>query len=1052
MQSYRTSCKSVSTASFFFFFLFSFVVWLGHCSAFYVESDSNGDVFVANTQTIPSAYYYLAWIDVNRFGKGQDNAFSSFTEEEGWVSGLLKPYREDPFRLDPFNAFRLTSIPEDCEAGHECLLVLLAQTPSCDIATLNDCSFSIFPLSKEAALKRYPGQSFFVSLVGSGIDSDSFAFATGVSDDSNAEATVTQKPDIYAIDSNRLFLANSIAKKLQLVDFEDIKTPSEASNLSFSGSPKEVYFLNGRCYLLEEITANNKTRLSVIKTENNQLVLEQALEIDGFFKASRRRNNVIHVITETTGSYAVTEPYLTADSNSVISTYQQSGVMVSAYSIGADGRLSLEASEQIVGSAPVVSISSDYLVVAAADYTTLGYGTGVEVYSLKESSTPLKWAGRVKAPGFIPSERHISVDDNAGLLRLVYGDQSWPRTKGSALAIYDLNKAGLTGDFELKGLLDGLAPGEQLFATVFEGSRVYIVTFENKDPLWVIDISNPSSPKNLGRLEVPGWSEMLFFKDSLLFGIGVDDQSYGADDSQWAQRVSVSLFDVTNPASPLLKDRLTPFAGDASVSYTFSEATTDERALLLDWNAGYAAFPLDAWQSAQGSYLQSLGVDATGFDDLGKVSFPVSVRRAIPVDDSWLLALGEQELFVLDRGTVPHSITGSLELSRNITWLGGHVEGQGRLFAGVSGNSGIYKLFGYDPLNLNLSGLTASFSSSYQQGVYSADKVFFYSTYPDLTGQVCRFSDGKTTAEQKIESFTDGRYMQTEPLIYGDNLFVAESSTYRLYSEAGDSGDSSGNQENIQPALPDSIKSDPYLSILRKYNIDMTKGVTPVAAFTIAGEPVGFNSAGNLVCREYGEKGALRINVLDIADNRAVIRASREMNCNYWDSSIVMDNPGKGENIYLVCAPRVNNQDIIPLAANSGEDGSATTIIPPYQPVDASLMWLDADTLKARDDIPENGFEIKGLSGVIAGMDNLVVVSQRGEWQPCPEGMYCIAGATMLMPYYQPESRIFKLTSQGAVEGKKIEDVYLSNQLVLLKDRIYVARGVDGIEVMSLDE
>lgn len=1044
---FRTTCQSVSTARFCFFVVLYFFVCLGHCSAFFVESDSKGDVFVENTQSIPSACYYLAWLDVNRFGKGQDNAFSSFTEDNGWVSGFLKPYRDNPFRLDPFDSFRLTSIPESCEAGHECLLVLLAQTPSCDIATLNDCPFSIFPLSKEAALKRYPGQSFFVSLVSSGIVSDGFAFATGVSDDSKAEATVTQKPDIYALDSNRLFLANSIAKKLQLVDFEDIKTPSEASNLSFSGFPKEVYFLNGRCYLLEEITANSKTRLSVIKTENNQLVLEQAFEIDGFFKASRRRNNVIHVITETTGSYAVAEPYLTADSNSVISTYQQPGVMVSAYSIGADGRLSLDSSGQITGYAPVVSISSDYLVVAAADYTTFGYGTGVEVYSLKESSTPLKWAGRVKVPGFIPSERHISVDDNAGLLRLVYGDQSWPRTKGSTLAIYDLNKAGQTGDFELKGILEGLAPGEQLFATVFEGSRVYIVTFEIKDPLWVIDISNPSSPKNLGRLEVPGWSEMLFFKDSLLFGIGVDDQSYGADDSQWARRVSVSLFDVTNPASPLLKDRLTPFAGDASVSYTSSEATTDERALLLDWNAGYAAFPLDAWQSAQGSYLQSLGVDATGFNNLGKVSFPVSVRRAIPVDDSWLLALGEQELFVLDRGTAPHSITGSLELSRNITWLG-HVEGQDRLFAGASGNSGIYKLFGYDPLNLTHSDWISTFSSSYQQGVYSADKAFFYSTYPDFAGQICRFADGKTTVAQKIGKFENGTYLQGEPLIYGDNLFVAESSTSRLYSE---SGNLSGNQENIQPALPDSIKSDQYLSIFRKYNIDMTKGVTPVAAFTIAGEPVGFNSAGNLVCREYGEDGALRINVLDITNNRAVIKTSSVMNCNYWGSSIVMDNPDKGKNIYLVCAPRVNNQYPVPAKADSGEN-SATTIIPPYQYVDASLLWLDADTLKFQHDSLENGFEIKGLSGVIAGMDNTVVVSQRGEWQPCPEGMYCIAGATMLMPYYQPESRIFRLTSQGAVEGKKIEDVYLSKQLVLLKDRIYVARGVDGIDVVSLDE
>jgi uncharacterized secreted protein with C-terminal beta-propeller domain len=40
-----------------------------------------------------------------------------------------------------------------------------------------------------------------------------------------------------------------------------------------------------------------------------------------------------------------------------------------------------------------------------------------------------------------------------------------------------------------------LGKGEQLHATRFDGSLVYLVTFLRIDPLWVVDLSDPLDPK-----------------------------------------------------------------------------------------------------------------------------------------------------------------------------------------------------------------------------------------------------------------------------------------------------------------------------------------------------------------------------------------------------------------------------------------------------------------------------------------------------------------------------------------------------------------------------
>jgi uncharacterized secreted protein with C-terminal beta-propeller domain len=89
-------------------------------------------------------------------------------------------------------------------------------------------------------------------------------------------------------------------------------------------------------------------------------------------------------------------------------------------------------------------------------------------------------------------------------------------------------------------------PGEQIKAVRYRGERAYIVTYRQTDPLYVINLSNPTNPYVEGELEIEGFSQYLHpINDTLLLGLGIN-----ADNSGRNQGLKATLFDVSNSAQP----------------------------------------------------------------------------------------------------------------------------------------------------------------------------------------------------------------------------------------------------------------------------------------------------------------------------------------------------------------------------------------------------------------------------------------------------------------------------------------------------------------------
>ena len=132
----------------------------------------------------------------------------------------------------------------------------------------------------------------------------------------------------------------------------------------------------------------------------------------------------------------------------------------------------------------------------------------------------------------------FSIDEYNGYLRVATTVGNFKEAKNN---VYILDE-----DMVIVGMLEGIAKGETIKAVRFMGDTGYVVTFEQTDPLFVIDLQNPESPVVLGELKIPGFSNYLHpVTENYLLGIGVNGDENGAKNG-----MKVSLFDVSDKKNP----------------------------------------------------------------------------------------------------------------------------------------------------------------------------------------------------------------------------------------------------------------------------------------------------------------------------------------------------------------------------------------------------------------------------------------------------------------------------------------------------------------------
>ena len=187
----------------------------------------------------------------------------------------------------------------------------------------------------------------------------------------------------------------------------------------------------------------------------------------------------------------------------------------------------------------------------------------------------------------------FSMDEYQGDLRVAVTIEHFSEnTQENHIKILRPNQ----GILEEIGTITGLGIDERIFAVRFMGPQAYIVTFRQIDPLYALDLSDPTNPKALGELKITGFSSYLHpIGENLLLGIGQEADQGGA-----IEGLQISLFDTSDPTDPRRVDQLLLHdildlseADNIDTTRSSSPVERDHRAFLFYENSAFIPYDIN---------------------------------------------------------------------------------------------------------------------------------------------------------------------------------------------------------------------------------------------------------------------------------------------------------------------------------------------------------------------------------------------------------------------------------------------------------------------------
>lgn len=176
---------------------------------------------------------------------------------------------------------------------------------------------------------------------------------------------------------------------------------------------------------------------------------------------------------------------------------------------------------------------------------------------------------------------HLRVATTVGPVWGLFG-QIAPSTNN----VYVLNQNG--DGLETMGRIENIAPGETIQACRFVAAKGFLVTFEQIDPLFTIDLTDPTNPALIGELKIPGFSTFLMPMDEThMLAVG----QYIPEAGNWIWGVELSIFDVSDFANPQRTAHV--ILGEDSGAN--SEALHNPKALTYFQEQGLVAIPISEY-------------------------------------------------------------------------------------------------------------------------------------------------------------------------------------------------------------------------------------------------------------------------------------------------------------------------------------------------------------------------------------------------------------------------------------------------------------------------
>lgn len=404
--------------------------------------------------------------------------------------------------------------------------------------------------------------------------------------------------DIVKVVGDRVYALNRF-KGLIIIDVANPDAPSILGQFDLRGRGVEMYVVGSQVFALLSadyyfpyieggpIGASSSiapdvfpppapdfdgSQLAIIDVSNPAApALQGKINLVGFANDSRRVGNVIYVVGRTLIPY---------EFDSMSGDDHVDEGFVASINVADPANIVPVQRETFAGAGLEMHVSESLLSVASRNYdVNSGQSmTRVQLVDITDATGVIDVRGFFNVPGAI--RNRFYMDDFGGVFRIATesGGFGFRKVRVFTYDLADLDNVVALGQVEV-------IQGESLEAVRFDGVKGYVVTFLRVDPLFVVDLSDPTAPSVSGQLEVPGFSTHIEPRGDRLIAIGIDDTD--------GRRPAVAYYNVEDPTNPTQIGRVV--LGPPG-SFTESEAVYDEKAFKIVDELGLIAIPFTHYE------------------------------------------------------------------------------------------------------------------------------------------------------------------------------------------------------------------------------------------------------------------------------------------------------------------------------------------------------------------------------------------------------------------------------------------------------------------------
>lgn len=271
-----------------------------------------------------------------------------------------------------------------------------------------------------------------------------------------------------------------------------------------------------------------------------------------------------------------------------------------------------------------IAIDNGTLALAASGTVP---GSLLSSYSMDEYDGYLRLVVTVSESTYTTT---VSGDGETGVTSYQMGDT----TTTNALYVLD-------DTLNVVGSITGLAEDERVYSARFDGAVGYFVTFRETDPLFSVDLSDPTAPAITGALHLPGFSSYLHvWTDDQLLGIGEQaDEQTGATEG-----LKLALYDTSDPTDMV---ELVTVAVDGD----YSPALDEPHAVYAEPSRGLVGFATTDWESSQYLLYSTEGGSLTLLGSYPLDDWIYATRTVRLGDELYVMNFNAGEMIVIDLTT-----------------------------------------------------------------------------------------------------------------------------------------------------------------------------------------------------------------------------------------------------------------------------------------------------------------------------------------------------------------------------------------------------------------